>query len=117
MSVLFCKTVAVPFFAYIPTEFFPVTLAVIVPFPVAVNVPPEAIIPAVPLPFEEVVPVTVIVPDFIVNNSKIKDNYDSHIGIYPLCSLDNVINGYLVGNDFYKLNLPTILIFYDKKCY
>ena len=55
--------------------------------------------------------------NFIVNNSKIKDNYDSHIGIYPLCSLDNVINGYLVGNDFYKLNLPTILIFYDKKCY
>ena len=55
--------------------------------------------------------------NFIVNNSKIKDNYDSHIGIYPLGSLDNVINGYLVGNDFYKLNLPTILIFYDKKCY
>ncbi|MCF0162545.1 MAG: hypothetical protein HUJ88_08220 [Fusobacterium necrophorum] len=55
--------------------------------------------------------------NYIVNNSKIKDNYGSHIGIYPLCSLDNVVNGYLVGNDFYNLNLPTILIFFDKKCF
>ena len=55
--------------------------------------------------------------NFIVNNSKVKENYDCHIGIYPLCSLNNVINGYLIGNNFYNLNLPTILIFYDKKCY
>lgn len=55
--------------------------------------------------------------NFIVNNSKIKNNYDSHIGIYPLCSLNNVVNGYLIGNEFYNLDLPTILIFYDKKCF
>lgn len=55
--------------------------------------------------------------NFIIKNSKIKPNYDSHIAIYPLCSLENVINGYLVANDFYNLDLPTLLIFFDKKCF
>lgn len=55
--------------------------------------------------------------NYIVNDRKVKGNYDTHIGIYPLCSLDNVIDGYLIGADFYNLNLPTILIFFDRKCY
>lgn len=55
--------------------------------------------------------------NYIVNNKKISKNYDYHIGIYPLCSVKNVIDGYLVGRDFYKLRLPTLLVFFDKKCF
>ena len=50
--------------AYIPTEFLPLTLAVIAPLPRVVNsLPPVAIIPAIPFPEDEVLPVTVIVPE------------------------------------------------------
>lgn len=55
--------------------------------------------------------------NYQIDHLKKKVNYDCHIAIYPLCSLENVINGYLIGNDFYKLDLPTMLIFFDKKCF
>lgn len=55
--------------------------------------------------------------NYTVNNRKKNKNYDSHIGIYPLCSMNNVINGYKVANSFYEIDLPTILIFFEKKCF
>lgn len=52
-----------------------------------------------------------------VNSNKIKDNYTSHVGIYPLCSIDNVINGYRAAKAFYNLDLPTFFVFCGKSCF
>lgn len=52
-----------------------------------------------------------------INNNKVKDNFTSHIGIYPLCSMENVLNGYRAANAFYYLDLPTFFIFTGKSCF
>ncbi|WP_289088359.1 hypothetical protein [uncultured Veillonella sp.] len=52
-----------------------------------------------------------------VSCNKVKDKYTSHIGIYPLCSMKNVLDGYLAGEAFYHLSLPTYFIFTGKSCF
>ena len=52
-----------------------------------------------------------------IANKKIKDNFTSHVGIYPLCSLDNVLNGYKVATAFYNLDLPTYFVFFGRSCF
>ena len=44
---------------------------------------------------------------YLVTSNKIFDNYIYHFGVFPLCSLDNVLNGYGTATSFYgNLNLP-----------
>ena len=53
-----------------------------------------------------------------MTSNKIFDNYISHIGVFPLCSLDNVLNGYRAATSFYgNLNLPCLLVFFGKSCF
>lgn len=52
-----------------------------------------------------------------VDSNKIKDNFKSYIGIFPLCSIDNVLNGYKVANFIYDLDLPSYYIFKGKSCF
>ena len=55
---------------------------------------------------------------YLVTSNKIFDNYISHIGVFPLCSLDNVLNGYGAATSFYgNLNLPCLLVFWGKSCF
>ncbi|GAJ66573.1 MULTISPECIES: hypothetical protein [Edwardsiella] len=52
-----------------------------------------------------------------VSSNKIFDNYTSHIGVFPLCSRINVLNGYRAASVFYEnLSLPSLLIFFGKSC-
>lgn len=51
-------------------------------------------------------------------SNKLKDNFTSYIGIFPLCSLTNVLNGYIAADAFYdNLDLPTYFIFFGKSCF
>lgn len=52
-----------------------------------------------------------------VSSNKIKDNFKSYIGLFPLCSIDNVLNGYKAANAVYDLDLPSYYIFYGKSCF
>ena len=53
-----------------------------------------------------------------ISSNKMFDNYTSHIGVFPLCSIDNVINGYRAATSFYKgLNLPSLLVFFGTSCF
>jgi len=53
-----------------------------------------------------------------ISANKIFDNYTSHIGVFPLCSRKNVLNGYQAASTFYKdFNLPSLLVFFGKSCF
>ncbi|HAX91467.1 MAG TPA: hypothetical protein DCY07_04570 [Rhodospirillaceae bacterium] len=52
-----------------------------------------------------------------ITNNKTKDNFTSHVGIYPLCSLDNVLDGHKVATAFYGLDLPTYFVFFGRSCF
>jgi CRISPR/Cas system CMR-associated protein Cmr5 small subunit len=52
-----------------------------------------------------------------IDNRKQKENYTSYIGIFPLCCIDNVLNGYRAAVKFYNLKLPTFFIFTGKSCF
>lgn len=53
-----------------------------------------------------------------ISSNKTFDNYTSHIGVFPLCSMANVINGYKAAASFYSgLNLPCLLIFFGTSCF
>lgn len=53
-----------------------------------------------------------------VSSNKIFDNYTSHIGVFPLCSRVNVLNGYLAALKFYDdFRLPCLLVFFGKSCF
>jgi hypothetical protein len=53
-----------------------------------------------------------------VSSNKIKTNYNSFIGIFPLCSLDNVLNGYIAACKTYsEFELPSLLVFFGKSCF
>lgn len=53
-----------------------------------------------------------------VTSNKIKDYFTSYVGMFPLCSVDNVLNGYRAANAFYEpFNLPSYLIFFGKSCF
>lgn len=52
-----------------------------------------------------------------IANNKVKDNFTSHIGIYPLCSIDNVLDGHKLATAFYGLDLPTYFAFCGKSCF
>lgn len=53
-----------------------------------------------------------------VSSNKIFDNYTSHIGVFPLCSRTNVLNGYRAASAFYgNLSLPSLLVFFGKSCF
>lgn len=53
-----------------------------------------------------------------VSSNKIFDNYTSHIGVFPLCSRINVLNGYRAASAFYDgLSLPSLLVFFGKSCF
>ncbi|MBN3265102.1 hypothetical protein [Pectobacterium brasiliense] len=53
-----------------------------------------------------------------VSANKIFDNYTSHIGVFPLCSRINVLNGYRAASSFYdNLTLPSLLVFFGKSCF
>lgn len=52
-----------------------------------------------------------------IANNKVKDKFTSHIGIYPLCSIDNVLDGHKLATAFYGLDLPTYFAFCGKSCF
>jgi len=53
-----------------------------------------------------------------VSSNKIFDNYTSHIGVFPLCSRMNVLNGYRAASSFYNdFSLPSLLVFFGKSCF
>jgi len=53
-----------------------------------------------------------------VSSNKIFDNYMSHIGVFPLCSMTNVLNGYRAASSFYDgFSLPSLLVFFGKSCF
>ncbi|MCL2469677.1 MAG: hypothetical protein FWF24_05545 [Alphaproteobacteria bacterium] len=52
-----------------------------------------------------------------ITNNKIRDNFTSHIGLYPLCSRQNVLDGYKVAHAFYGLNLPSYFAFFGRACF
>lgn len=52
-----------------------------------------------------------------ITNNKVKDNFTSHIGIYPLCSIENVLDGHRLATAFYGLDLPTFFAFCGKSCF
>ena len=53
-----------------------------------------------------------------VTSNKLKDNFTSYVGVFPLCSIDNVLNGYIAANSFYVgFDLPSYLIFFGKSCF
>lgn len=52
-----------------------------------------------------------------ISSNKIFDNYTSHIGVFPLCSMKNVLDGYKAALSFYDLNLPSLLVFFGKSCF
>lgn len=52
-----------------------------------------------------------------ISSNKTFDNYTSHIGVFPLCSMKNVLNGYRAALSFYDLNLPSLLVFFGKSCF
>ncbi|EFK2957665.1 hypothetical protein D4716_22010 [Shigella boydii] len=53
-----------------------------------------------------------------ISSNKTFDNYTSHIGVFPLCSMANVINGYKAAASFYSgLNPPCLLIFFGTSCF
>lgn len=53
-----------------------------------------------------------------VSSNKIFDNYTSHVGVFPLCSRINVLNGYRAASAFYDgLSLPSLLVFFGKSCF
>ncbi|MDD3183051.1 MAG: hypothetical protein PHD48_09650 [Alphaproteobacteria bacterium] len=52
-----------------------------------------------------------------IDNNKVRDNFTSHVGIYPLCSLDNVLDGHKLATAFYRLELPTFFVFCGKSCF
>ena len=53
-----------------------------------------------------------------VESNKIKDNYNSFVGIFPLCSMTNVLNGVVAANKFYKtIDLVSLLVFFGKACF
>lgn len=54
---------------------------------------------------------------YIVDNRRQKDNFTSYVGIFPLCSMDNVLDGYKVATKFYDLDLPTYYIFTGTSCF
>lgn len=51
-----------------------------------------------------------------IDARKTRDNYQSYVGIFPLCSIDNVLNGYRVAHQIYDLDLPTYYIFSGNGC-
>ncbi len=53
-----------------------------------------------------------------ISSNKIFDNYTSHIGVFPLCSRVNVLNGYRAAATFYdNFALPSLLVFFGKSCF
>lgn len=52
-----------------------------------------------------------------IDNNTVKDNFTSYIGIYPLCSMQNVLNGHRSATAVYALDLPTYFIFFGKSCF
>lgn len=53
-----------------------------------------------------------------ISSNKVFDNYTSHIGVFPLCSRVNVLNGYLAAVTFYHdFKLPCLLVFFGKSCF
>lgn len=55
---------------------------------------------------------------FDVDHLDVKDNYYSYIGVYPMCSKRNILDGCEIGYDFYKeiQDLDTYIIFYGDTC-
>ena len=51
-----------------------------------------------------------------VSSTKIRNNYRSYIGVFPLCSIDNVLDGYRVAHKVYGLTMPTYYVFVGKGC-
>lgn len=54
---------------------------------------------------------------YIIDNRRKKDNFTSYVGIFPLCSMDNVLDGYRVAKKFYNLDLHTYYIFTGTSCF
>jgi len=53
-----------------------------------------------------------------ISSNKIKDNFTSYVGIFPLCCLENTLNGYLAANAFYDhFDLPGYLMFFGRCCF
>ncbi|MCP4099981.1 MAG: hypothetical protein GY750_00930 [Lentisphaerae bacterium] len=53
-----------------------------------------------------------------VTSNKMKDNFTSYVGLFPLCSMQNVLDGYLIADKFYEtFDLPTHFIFFGKSCF
>ncbi|MFJ5347685.1 hypothetical protein [Pectobacterium parvum] len=53
-----------------------------------------------------------------ISPNKTADNYTSHIGVFPLCSKQNVLNGYRAASAFYDdFELPSLLVFFGKSCF
>ena len=53
-----------------------------------------------------------------VSSNRIKDNFRSYVGIFPLCSITNVLNGYKAAITTYPdLDLPTYFIFTGITCF
>lgn len=53
-----------------------------------------------------------------ISSNKIFDNYTSHIGVFPLCSMNNVINKYKAAKYFYDgFDLPTLPVFFGTSCF
>ena len=54
---------------------------------------------------------------FNVDNKHVRDNYKSYVGIFPYCSMDNVLNGCSVAFNVYPdLNLTAYVIIYGESC-
>lgn len=54
---------------------------------------------------------------YSIENNKQKDNFTSYVGVFPVCSLNNVLNGYKVANKIYNLDLPSYYIFTGRSCF
>jgi hypothetical protein len=53
-----------------------------------------------------------------ITSNKTKDKFTSYVGVFPLCSLANVLHGYLAANAFYEnFDLPTYFVFFGKSCF
>jgi hypothetical protein len=52
----------------------------------------------------------------LLDANSVDDNYMSYVGVFPLCSIKNVLNGYRVAHEVYGLELPSFYIFFGKGC-
>lgn len=52
----------------------------------------------------------------ILDANRVRDNYAAYVGVFPLCSMENVLNGYKVAHNVYGLTIPTYYIFFGSSC-